>query len=74
MMQRIQKGKEMFSKEVEFFETFHEKAADLYDQYINEQDSVKKGILRKKWCEFDSAFFTLSGMTLYQANKYFLTE
>ena len=64
----------MFSKEVEFFETFHEKATDLCDQYINEQDSVKKEILRKKWCEVDNAFFTLSGMTLYQANKYFLTK
>ena len=64
----------MFSKDMEFFKAFHEKAVDLCDQYVNEQDNVKKEILRKKWCELDNAFFTLSGMTLCQANKYFLVE
>ena len=64
----------MFSKDMEFFKAFHEKATDLCYQYVNEQDNVKKEILRKKWDEIDNAFFTLSGMTLCQANKYFLVE
>ena len=58
--------------DLEFMAIFHKRATDLYDASMNARCGDEAATLYKKWCEADNTFETFFGMTLYQANRYFL--
>jgi len=55
-----------------FMAMFHEKATALYDAFMDEPDRDKAEAIRKQWCEADNTFKVFFGMTLYEANNYFI--
>ena len=57
--------------DLEFMATFHKRATDLYDAFMDARGDEAES-LRKQWCEADNTFKAFFGMSLYEANRYFI--
>lgn len=57
--------------DLEFMAIFHKRATDLYDAFMDARGDEAE-TLRKQWCEADNTFKAFFGMTLYEANRYFI--
>jgi hypothetical protein len=51
---------------------FHNRATDLYNKFMDEPDRELREKYRGQWCEADNTFKVFFGMTLYDANCYFI--
>jgi hypothetical protein len=57
--------------DLEFMAIFHKRASDLYEAFIDARGDEEES-LRNQWCEADNTFRVFFGMTLYEANRYFI--
>ena len=57
--------------DLEFMADVHKRATDIYDSF-REARGAEAEVLRRKWCEADNTFKTFFGLSLYEANCYFI--
>ena len=59
--------------DLEFMAAFHARATALYDSFMDSRGDEAESF-RQKWCEADNTFQAFFGMSLYEANKYFINS